>query len=237
MTDLPHLHHAISHPEPLVTSVGGAPFRGLSPRNDSWRLILDTALDAVIVMNSRGDVVDWNDKATEIFGWSRAEVVGHKIELSISPVSDEDELVFVGFLRDIGGRKRAERQREQHTLKMEVLYRAVSFAAETTSFEGALEVCLESIQKLTGWPIEHVYLPSGTAPVRLLPSPLWCNTRPGKFDALMEATAAASFAEGEGLPGKVWSTGEPVWFSDVGADGQFTDLRAAIAKVHPKPAN
>jgi PAS domain S-box-containing protein len=130
-------------------------FRGLDRESRSWRLILDTALDAVVVMNCAGDIVDWNDCAIETFGFTRAEAIGQNmaslimparyreahhsglrrylqtctqtilgkrieisaqrksgeefpIELSISAISDENELVFVGFLRDISRRKRGE---------------------------------------------------------------------------------------------------------------------------------
>ena len=38
--------------------------------------ILKTALDAAIVMDSDGRIVDWNEVASELFGWSRDEAVG-----------------------------------------------------------------------------------------------------------------------------------------------------------------
>jgi PAS domain S-box-containing protein len=40
------------------------------------RLILETALDAVVIMKSDGIVADWNDRAMSVFGWSRDEAVG-----------------------------------------------------------------------------------------------------------------------------------------------------------------
>ena len=43
---------------------------------DGLRLILETALDAVVVMKSDGVVVDWNDCAVAVFGWSRGEAIG-----------------------------------------------------------------------------------------------------------------------------------------------------------------
>jgi PAS domain S-box-containing protein len=42
----------------------------LPPARDALRLILETALDAVVVMKSDGVVADWNDRATSMFGWS-----------------------------------------------------------------------------------------------------------------------------------------------------------------------
>jgi PAS domain S-box-containing protein len=38
--------------------------------------ILNTAIDAVVVMDARGLVVDWNARAETTFGWTRAEVLG-----------------------------------------------------------------------------------------------------------------------------------------------------------------
>ncbi|HEU00323.1 MAG TPA: PAS domain S-box protein [Aurantimonas coralicida] len=242
---------------------------GPSPDPDSaWRLVLETALDAVIVMDRRGDVVDWNENATAIFGWSRDEALGRKlgdlivplrfreahteglrrfletgeakvlrrrieiwalrrtgeefpVELSISPMAEGDGLIFVGFLRDISERRSAERQREEHALKMEALYRTISIAAETISLDDALQVCLASVHKLTGWPLGHVYLASETAPVRLLPSPIWFSSRPDEFAEFRSATAVTSFAPGEGLPGRVWSGREPEWIADVASDQNF----------------
>jgi len=52
---------------------------------DGLRLILETALDAAVVMKSDGVVADWNDRAAEIFGWSRDEAVGRAIADLIIP--------------------------------------------------------------------------------------------------------------------------------------------------------
>jgi PAS domain S-box-containing protein len=143
------------------------------------------------------------------------------VELSISSLSVEDDLIFVGFLRDISDLKHAERQREQHALKMEALYRAISFAAENHSFDDALRVCLASVQKLTGWPLGHVYLPSGTEPIRLVPSPIWLSARPDAFESFRAVTRETTFAPGEGLPGRIWLDREPLWIADVDADANF----------------
>jgi PAS domain S-box-containing protein len=48
----------------------------LSRRRDELRLILETALDAVVIMKSDGIVADWNDRAMSVFGWSLDEAVG-----------------------------------------------------------------------------------------------------------------------------------------------------------------
>jgi PAS domain S-box-containing protein len=54
----------------------GTDFPSRYPRRDELRLILETALDAVVVMKPDGVVADWNDRAVGVFGWSREEAVG-----------------------------------------------------------------------------------------------------------------------------------------------------------------
>jgi PAS domain S-box-containing protein len=60
------------------------PIRAPPPR-DVLRLVLETALDAVVVMRSDGVVEDWNDRAVTVFGWSRDEVVGRTMADLIIP--------------------------------------------------------------------------------------------------------------------------------------------------------
>src|SRR6476646_3786616 len=54
-----------------------------APPQDALRLVLD--LDAVVVMKSDGVVADWNDRAADVFGWSRDEAVGRTMADLIIP--------------------------------------------------------------------------------------------------------------------------------------------------------
>src|SRR5476649_1664211 len=72
---------------PNSASIFKRNFPQLSDRGSSLRLILETALDAVIVMKSDGTVVDWNERATEIFGWTRQEVAGQNMAELIIPAA------------------------------------------------------------------------------------------------------------------------------------------------------
>jgi PAS domain S-box-containing protein len=49
------------------------------------RSIIDTALDAVIGMDERGHILDWNRRAETIFGWARAEAIGRELGETIIP--------------------------------------------------------------------------------------------------------------------------------------------------------
>jgi two-component system, cell cycle sensor histidine kinase and response regulator CckA len=52
------------------------------------RVIVDTALDGVITIDSTGIVTDWNAQATAIFGWSREEALGRALTETIIPERD-----------------------------------------------------------------------------------------------------------------------------------------------------
>lgn len=66
--------HAIEHSE-----------QALRESEERLRLVLDTALDAVITIDERGAVMSWNKEAEKIFGWSRDEIVGRNLAETIIP--------------------------------------------------------------------------------------------------------------------------------------------------------
>jgi len=49
------------------------------------RLVVDTALDAVIEMDGDGFIMTWNKQAESIFGWSKDEVIGQRLSRMIIP--------------------------------------------------------------------------------------------------------------------------------------------------------
>lgn len=50
------------------------------------RAIIDTALDAFVGVDASGLITDWNPRAEEIFGWTRAEVLGKTVSETIIPL-------------------------------------------------------------------------------------------------------------------------------------------------------
>ena len=50
------------------------------------RAIVDSALDAVVVMDAEGIITDWNKQAEETFGWTRPEALGRRMSETIIPV-------------------------------------------------------------------------------------------------------------------------------------------------------
>ena len=51
----------------------------------TMRLIIDTALDAVITMDSNGCITNWNEQAEKIFGWTHEEAMGRNLAELIIP--------------------------------------------------------------------------------------------------------------------------------------------------------
>lgn len=52
---------------------------------DKLQPILNTAIDAVVVADARGLIVDWSRRAEAMFGWSRAEILGRCLADVIVP--------------------------------------------------------------------------------------------------------------------------------------------------------
>lgn len=53
--------------------------------DEKTRLIVDTALDAVVTMDADGIIGSWNEQAAVIFGWSQAEAIGKRMSELIIP--------------------------------------------------------------------------------------------------------------------------------------------------------
>jgi len=49
------------------------------------RVVLDTALDAVIIIDDKGLITSWNREAEKIFGWAREESIGQNLASVIIP--------------------------------------------------------------------------------------------------------------------------------------------------------
>ena len=57
----------------------------LQASEERMRLIVETALDAVITMDSAGVITGWNPQAETTFGWTRAEALGRTLAQTIVP--------------------------------------------------------------------------------------------------------------------------------------------------------
>jgi PAS domain S-box-containing protein len=49
------------------------------------RLIMNASLDAIVIINDKGEIVFWNPQAEKTFGWKKIETRGHKLSEIIIP--------------------------------------------------------------------------------------------------------------------------------------------------------
>src|SRR5581483_10225873 len=54
------------------------------------RAVIETALDAVVVMDASGFVREWNEQAVAVFGWTRVEAMGKRLSDLIIPPEYRD---------------------------------------------------------------------------------------------------------------------------------------------------
>ncbi len=148
------------------------------------------------------------------------------VELSIAPAQMGDETIFNAFVRDITDRRLFQKRLARQALEARLLHEVADLAAESRSFEEALQRSIDIVCELTGWPLGHAFVPSSD-PARpgLVSTNIWSVNDFGEFDALFEASAEMRFAKGEFLPGQIWESGEPAWVNDVNQCDHF--LRAA----------
>jgi PAS domain S-box-containing protein len=60
-------------------------YRKLRSSEEHTRQIITAATDAFVAIDQQGVVTDWNPKAEELFGWTRAEAIGQKLHETIVP--------------------------------------------------------------------------------------------------------------------------------------------------------
>jgi len=49
------------------------------------RLIIESALNAIVIMDAHGIIIDWNHHAEKMFGWSKQDAIGQRLEMLIIP--------------------------------------------------------------------------------------------------------------------------------------------------------
>ena len=62
----------------------------LRAREETLRVISDTALDALILMDSAGQVGHWNSAAERMFGYTREEILGRDLHQLLTPPHDRE---------------------------------------------------------------------------------------------------------------------------------------------------
>ena len=154
-----------------------------------------------------------------------SETVGAQVQ-----DSQGQSMGFVAIVRDISVRKRIQQQ-------LAIQYVVSQILNESTTVSEAISDILQAICELLEWDwgevwsVNALYDPNEGDHLRCIE---WHSQFEEPFEALTRQT---TFLPGNGLPGQVWSKGEPVWIEDVANDSNFlrktavaqSDLHGAFA--------
>ena len=105
----------------------------LESSEQRYRLIVETAFDAFVGIDSQGAIVDWNAQAETMFGWKRSEISGKAFSDLIEFHQDGDPQsvrTFLANVVDASSRGRIEtvaRNREGREFPVEMAISAVHF--------------------------------------------------------------------------------------------------------------
>ena len=122
----------------VITSVIDRRFSVLESSEERLRLIINTALDAVVTMNAEGLITNWNSEAERTFGWSSQEALGRRLSETIVPPQyrEDYERGLQRFLKTGDGmmlRQRTEiaaLHRDGHEFPVEVATSPIKFGGQ-----------------------------------------------------------------------------------------------------------
>ncbi|MCO6436588.1 MAG: GAF domain-containing protein [Phycisphaerae bacterium] len=168
---------------------------------------------------------------------NRGEGLGRWFDVYAFRVGRPEDRRVAAIFADITARKQAEldmsnmrrslEERVAERTDMLRLLNEVAVAANNAdTLDEALQVVLRQICEHNGWLFGHAF--QLAASDRLVPVEMYHEAAHGAFTAFRTATSRANIARGEGLPGRVLTTGKPQWTTDIAKD--LTEARARIGR-------
>jgi PAS domain S-box-containing protein len=113
----------------------------------------------------------------------------------------------------------------RRTSSIHLLHAITRTANEAISIDAALAESVALIAEFMRWPVGHAYRRDPTSG-RLVSTSVWSTNTPAA-ESFRRSSEGLQFAPGEGLPGHVLLTGNPVWVADVTADSRFARFAEA----------
>ncbi len=131
------------------------------------------------------------------------------VSLTVSPIRAPDGATMGASViaREIGARRRVEQYRT-------TLLSLTGVLAAESSFDEVAPRLLEELCRGMGWQMGGLWLVNDAGDALELSS-CWRMPELPSSTVPPEAAIVDRFAAGEGLPGRVWRSGEPAWIEDV----------------------
>lgn len=122
-----------------------------------------------------------------------------------------------------------------------VLHDVTVIANEAKTIDGAFRRVLRLIAEHNGWCYGHVYIVSHQNPNVLTRARAFYEDQQGRFDAFTRTVRRKRLERGEGLPGRVWASGEAAWEGHVERElssrGLDRGLEESLATAAAFPAS
>ncbi|MDQ3254848.1 MAG: ATP-binding protein [Acidobacteriota bacterium] len=235
-----------------------------------YRILAETARDAIITIDSDSRILFVNQAAEKIFGhhiaemqgasltmlmpdylqhlhragverylktgqrhvsWESVEVPGLRkngleipLEISFGEYNQEGKRYFTGVCRDISERKRVQsRLATQHAV--------TKILAEAHEVAEAMPKIIQAICESLQWDIGELWrVDPDDNSLRCVDA--WHDPSVGD-EVYAGMRSEQPLHAGGGLPGRVWSSGDPIWIPDVSREQNFPHARAAAdASLH-----
>ena len=134
------------------------------------------------------------------------------LELSLGEWRRGERRAFTGVIRDLSERKRTE-------CYLAAQFGVASVLADSATLEDAAPQFLAAIGESMGWQVGGLWTPEPDGR-HLRCRAAWYEAG-AQVESFRQATMETALERGEGLPGRVWDSGEPVWIRDAGSEPNF----------------
>ena len=129
-------------------------------------------------------------------------------------------------IQDITERKQREEEEKLSATRLATQYAITRVLAESDGLGEAAPKLIRAVCETAGWEMGALWQVDKTAgELRCLE---FVSCLPREVPGFEAATRNRTFSLGIGLPGRVWSNGEPTWVPDVTHDGNFPRAQAAV---------
>lgn len=167
-----------------------------------------------------------------------AAELGRDHVLEYRMIADDDKVVWVsdvarvatddrGDVQGLRGRMVDITDQKDAEKRLAAVHAATVAMTEAPDLKSATSTILRGVCETLGWQVGVLWEADEERQV-LRCVELWSEDDP-RFGSFVAETRSNEFVTGEGLPGRVWAAGRPIWVSDVTLDERFTRKQGATS--------